>query len=89
MAQEDGQLTTCREIAGWASFYLGEHIDDKRKRQIAVHLAICAGCETYVKQIATVRDVVGLLPKVIEQPCNWTRLRQAFAAQARRSSSAS
>ena len=92
MAQEEEQATlseiTCQEIAQWASAYLDDHLEDERKRQIAVHLAICAGCETYVKQIATVRDLVGLLPKVIEQPFDSHRLRQAFAAQARRSSSA-
>ena len=91
MAQEEGSAfvpeITCQEIAQWASAYLDEHVGDERKRQIALHLAICAGCETYVKQIATVRDVVGLLPKAVEQPPDSHRLRQAFVAWARRSSS--
>jgi anti-sigma factor RsiW len=78
---------TCQEIVQWASAYLDEHVGDDRKRQIAVHLAICAGCETYVKQIATVRDVVGLLPETVEQPSNLHRLRQAFRAKERRSRS--
>jgi hypothetical protein len=78
---------TCQEIVQWASTYLDEHVGDDRKRQIAVHLAICAGCENYVKQIATVRDVVGLLPKTVAQPSDSHRLRQAFRARARRSSS--
>lgn len=89
MAQEEGPAIvpeiTCQEIAQWASAYLDEHVGDERKRHIALHLAICAGCETYVKQIATVRDVVRLLPKTVEQPSDSHRLRQAFAAQARRS----
>ncbi len=84
MAQEEGQPIfseiTCQEIAQWASAYLDEHVEDERKRHIALHLAICAGCETYVKQIATVRDVVGILPKAIEQPSDSQRLRQAFVA---------
>lgn len=88
MAQEKGQPIiseiTCQEIAQWASVYLDDHIGEERKRQIAVHLAICAGCETYVKQIATVRDVVGLLPKAVEQPSDSHRLRQAFTTRARR-----
>lgn len=70
MAQEEGEAIipeiTCQEIAQWASDYLDEHVGDDRKRQIAVHLAICAGCETYVKQVATVRDVVGLLPRQLK-----------------------
>lgn len=91
MVQEEGQPIiseiTCQEIAQWASAYLDEHVGDERKRQIAVHLAICAGCETYVKQIATVRDVVKVLPKAVEQPSNSQRLRQAFIARTRRSPS--
>jgi anti-sigma factor RsiW len=91
MAQEEGSAfvpeITCLEIAQWASAYLDGHVGDERKRQIALHLAICAGCETYVKQIATVGDAVGLLPKAVEQPADPQRLRQAFVARARRSSS--
>ena len=88
MAQEKGQPTiseiTCQEIGRWVSAYLDEHVGDERKRQIVLHLAICAGCETYVKQIATVRDVVRLLPKAVEQPSDSHRLRQAFVARTRR-----
>ena len=91
MAQDEEQPViseiTCQEIAQWASAYLDEHVDDDRKRQIVLHLALCAGCETYVKQIATVQDVVGLLPKAVEQPSDSHQLRQAFAARTRRSSS--
>jgi len=91
MAQEESQPSiqeiTCQEIVQWTSTYLDEHVGDERKRQIAVHLAICAGCETYVQQIATVRDVVGLLPKAVEQPADSHRLWQAFVARARRSAS--
>ncbi|MDF0666859.1 MAG: zf-HC2 domain-containing protein [Nitrospira sp.] len=86
MAQEEGQPTlseiTCREIVQWASAYLDEYVGDERKRQIAMHLAICAGCESYVKQIATVRALLRLLPKAVEQPSDSHRLRQAFAERA-------
>jgi hypothetical protein len=88
MAQEEKDQVvpeiTCQEVAQWASAYLEEHVGDERKRQIAVHLAICAGCETYVKQIATVRDIVGLLPKADEEPSDLHRVRHAFIARARR-----
>ena len=91
MTQEDQTPVipeiTCQEVVEWVSAYLDDHVGDKRKRQIAVHLAICAGCETYVKQIATVRDAMGLLPKVVERPSDSHRLRQAFVARARRSPS--
>lgn len=89
MAQEEGAVIvpeiTCQEVVQWASAYLDEHIEDDRKCQIVLHLAICAGCETYVKQIATVRDLVGVLPRTVEQPSDLHRLRQAFTAKARRS----
>lgn len=78
---------TCQEVAQWASAYLDEHVGDDRKRHIVVHLAICAGCETYVKQIATVRAIVGSLPKADEHLSDSHRLRQAFVARAGRSPS--
>ncbi len=90
MAQEEGQPTLseiiCREIVQWASAYLDEHVAQERKGQIAGHLAICAGCETYVRQIATVRELMGLLPKAVEQPFDSHRLKQVFAERARLSS---
>lgn len=82
MAQEERDQVvaeiTCHEVAQWASAYLEEHVGDERKRQIAVHLAMCAGCETYVKQIATVRDMIRQLSQVEDVPSNMGRLRQAF-----------
>ena len=82
MAQEEVKEVvpdiTCQEVAQWASAYLEAHVGDERKRQIAVHLAICAGCETYVNHIATVRDMIRQLPQVEEAPPNMGRLRQAF-----------
>ena len=93
MAQEEGPEIvpeiTCQEVVQWASAYLDKHVGDDRKRHIVLHLAICAGCETYVKQLATVRDVVRLLPKAVEEPSDSHRLRQAFATRTRRSPSSS
>lgn len=87
--QQEGPPTisaiTCQEIVQLASAYLDEHVEGERKRQITTHLAGCAGCETYVKQIAMVRDMVALLPKTVEEPFDSHRLRQTFAARARRS----
>ncbi len=89
MAQEEGPPTisaiTCQEIVRCASAYLDEHVEEEQKRQITTHLVICAGCETYVKQIATVRDAAALLPNTVEEPSDLHRLRQAFAGRAHRS----
>lgn len=91
MIEKDGDQVipeiTCQEVVKWVSAYLDDHIGDERKRQIVLHLAICAGCETYVNQVALVRDVVGALPKTAEQPSDSHRLRQAFLARAHRPSS--
>lgn len=82
MAQEERDVVaseiTCHEVVEWVSAYLEEHIGDERKRQIVLHLAICAGCATYVKQIATVRDMIRLLPQAEDTPLDIGRLRQAF-----------
>ena len=91
MVQEEGPAivseVTCQEVVQWASAYLDEHAGDDRKRQIVLHLAICAGCETYVKQIVTIRDTVGSLPKAADQPLDMHRLKQAFLARRHRTSS--
>lgn len=82
MAQEEVKEVvpgiTCQEVAQWASAYLAAHVGDERKRQIVLHLAICAGCETYVEQIATVRDMIRLLPQIEDVSADIVRLRQAF-----------
>lgn len=82
MAQEEVKEVvpdiTCQEVAQWASAYWEAHVGDERKRQIALHLVICAGCETYVNQIATVRDMIRLLPRVEDIPSDIVGLRQAF-----------
>ena len=50
-----------------------------RKVRMTLHLATCAGCEAYVKQIAAVRDMLGLLPRAVAEPARHDRLRQAFS----------
>lgn len=81
---EQAREITCQEVAEWTSAYLDAHVSENRNVQITLHLASCAGCEVYIKQIATVRDAVRLLPKADEQPFDSLRLRQAFVAQGRR-----
>ncbi|MFO0699027.1 MAG: zf-HC2 domain-containing protein [Nitrospira sp.] len=82
MAQEERDQVvpeiTCQEVARWASAYLDDNAGDERKRQIVLHLAICAGCEAYVKQIATVREIVRVLPRTEDATLNIGRLQQAF-----------
>jgi anti-sigma factor RsiW len=75
---------TCREVVEWTSAYLDEHVGDDRNQEIALHLAVCAGCEAYVKQIVSVRDLVRLLPQAADQPDESARARRAVATKLRR-----
>lgn len=78
---------TCREVVEWTSAYIDEHLDDPFKVRMALHLAACAGCEAYVAQIASVRDLLGLLPGTPVEPGHLERLREAFSAKQKRLSS--
>ena len=88
MAQEESksvhQEVTCREVVEWTSAYLDEHVGEDRKQQIALHLAACAGCGAYLGQIASVRDLVRLLPQVLDSPAESDQIRQAIAKKLRR-----
>lgn len=77
---------TCREVVDWTSAYIDQHLDDAMKVRMALHLAACAGCEAYVGQIASVRNLLPLLPGA-ESPQR-DRLRQAFIAGRKRSPAA-
>lgn len=88
MAQEPSKPSheeiTCQEVVVWTSAYLDEHVGEDRQQQIALHLAACAGCGTYVQQIASVKGLVRLLPNRVERPTASEPLRQAFAARFRK-----
>ena len=75
---------TCEEVVEWTSAYLDAHVGEERKQRIALHLADCAGCGAYVRQIAAVRGLVRLLPDGLDQPVESDRVRQAVAAKLRR-----
>lgn len=75
---------TCERVAAWASAYLDDHLGDEEKVRIVLHLAACAGCDAYVKQIASVRRVLGQLPKTAPHPPQHDRLRRAFSSRRKR-----
>lgn len=80
---ESAREITCQEVAEWISAYLDAHAGEDRNVRIALHLAGCAGCEAYVEQIASVRDLVGSLPETAMIPSLPDTLRQALAARRR------
>ena len=71
----------CDQVAAWASAYLDDHVEDVQKIRIVLHLVACAGCDAYVKQIASVRRVLGRLPLSPPHTPQPGPVRQAFAAQ--------
>jgi len=72
---------TCQQVAAWASAYLDEHPADEEKVRIVFHLTACAGCDAYVKQIASVRRILEQLPKTAPDPGQRSRLRRAFVSR--------
>ena len=80
---------TCRDVTDRTSDYLDEQLPILTKVRVGLHLASCAHCRAYVKQIALVRDVLSLFPRRYPSPINRLRLRLAFAARFPRQAAAS
>ncbi len=76
---------TCREVAAWTSAYLDEHMADSSKVRMALHLATCAGCQTYVQQIRAVRELLKALPAQDPEFSHRERLLKAFTGRPIRS----
>jgi predicted anti-sigma-YlaC factor YlaD len=71
---------TCRDLTDRASEYLDNRLPILTKVLVGLHLASCAHCRTYVKQIDLVSSALRSLPKLHPSPVNRPRLRQQFAA---------
>jgi predicted anti-sigma-YlaC factor YlaD len=72
---------TCRDVADRTTDYLDERLPILTKVRVRLHLASCADCRGYVRQIALVRDATSLLPRPFPSPIARLRLRQRFAAR--------
>ncbi|TKB73095.1 MAG: hypothetical protein E8D46_11595 [Nitrospira sp.] len=69
----------CCNVAGLASEYLDDCLPMLTKVRVGFHLASCADCRTYMKQMALVCEAAAGLPKQYPSPINRLRLRQHFA----------
>ncbi|MBX3235707.1 MAG: hypothetical protein KF814_06110 [Nitrospiraceae bacterium] len=69
---------TCREVAAWTSTYIDAHLHEPAKVRMALHLAACAGCRTYVEQIAAVRDALRKLPSPGLTQARLSQLREEY-----------
>jgi predicted anti-sigma-YlaC factor YlaD len=72
---------TCRDVTDRASEYLGDHLPVLTKVRVALHMASCAHCRTYVAQIGLVSSALMSLPKLYPSSVNRLRLRHRFAAR--------
>jgi predicted anti-sigma-YlaC factor YlaD len=72
---------TCRDVTDRVSEYLDNRIPILTKVLIGMHLASCAHCRAYVKQIDLVSSALRSLPKLYPSAGNRLHLRRQFAAR--------
>jgi anti-sigma factor RsiW len=71
---------TCRDVAEWATDYLEDQLPASTTIRMSFHLAFCADCRAYVRQIGLVSSVIRSLPKLFPAPVNRLHLRRQFVA---------
>jgi predicted anti-sigma-YlaC factor YlaD len=74
---------TCCDVSDRASEYLDDRLPILTKVRVGLHLASCAHCRAYVKQIDLVSSALRIrsVPKLYPSPVNRLRLSQRFAAR--------
>ena len=72
---------TCRDVTDRASEYLDDRLPILTKVRVGLHLASCAHCRAYMKQIDLVSSALRSLPKLYPSPLNRLCLSKRFAAR--------
>jgi predicted anti-sigma-YlaC factor YlaD len=72
---------TCRDVTDRASEYLDDRFPILTKVRVGLHLASCAHCRAYMRQIDLVSSALRSLSKLSPSPLNRLRLREQFAAR--------
>lgn len=72
---------TCRDVTDRTSKYLDDCLPILTKVRVGLHLASCAHCRAYMKQIDLVSSTLRSLPKLYPSPLNRLRLRERFTAR--------
>jgi predicted anti-sigma-YlaC factor YlaD len=72
---------TCRDVTNRASEYLDDRLPILTKVWVGLHLASCAHCRAYMKQIDLISSALKNLPKLYPSPVNRLRLSKRFAAR--------
>ena len=72
---------TCRDVTDRASEYLDDRLPILTKVRVRLHLASCAHCRAYMKQIDLVSSALRSLPMLYPSPLNRLCLSKRFAAR--------
>lgn len=70
---------TCRDVTERVVEYLDEGLPVLTNVRAGLHLASCAHCRAYVKQLDLISSALRNLPRLYPSPLNRLRLRQQFA----------
>lgn len=70
---------TCRYVVDCTTDYLDDRLAVLTKVRVGLHLASCADCRAFARQIGLIRETIPRLSKQLPSPINRLRLRQYFA----------
>lgn len=57
-----GMTITCTQLVEVVTDYLEGQVDDPLRAEIEAHLALCPGCDNYLKQMRETIRVMGRVP---------------------------
>ena len=59
---EPGMTITCEQVVDIVSDYLEGLVDDAMRGEIEAHLALCPGCDEYLRQMRSTLRTLGHIP---------------------------
>lgn len=71
---------SCRDVTERVSEYTEDRLPILTKVRVGLHLASCANCRAYLRQMVLICATVALLPKRSPSSIQRLRLRRQFAA---------
>ena len=71
---------SCRDVTERASEYIDDRLPILTKVRIGLHLASCANCRVYMRQLVLICEMAALLSKRYPSPFQRLQLRRQFVA---------
>ena len=62
MSADPGTTITCQEVVELVTDYLEGALDDETRVEVEAHLALCPGCDEFLRQMRATLDAVGHVP---------------------------